>query len=57
MGLSGLRLQSFVANANELKKYSFANKVTLSASFIRLIAGGTCKNGPAMSGPSSVPVG
>jgi hypothetical protein len=56
------------ANAYELNKYSFANTVTLSASVIRLIAGidasgdrrcgqDTCKNGPAMSGLSSVPVG
>jgi hypothetical protein len=56
------------ANAYELNKYSFANTVTLSASVVRLIAGidasgdrrcgrDTCKNGPAMSGPSSVPVG
>jgi hypothetical protein len=56
------------ANAYELNKYSFANTVTLSASIVRLIAGidasgdrrcgrDTCKNGPAMSGPSSVPAG
>jgi hypothetical protein len=56
------------ANAYELNKYSFANTVKLSASIFRLIAAmdrvyerrcgqDTCKNGPAMSGPSSVPVG
>jgi hypothetical protein len=56
------------ANAYELNKYSFADTVTLSSSIYRLIAAmdrvyerrasqDTCKNGPAMSGPSSVPGG
>lgn len=56
------------ANAYELNKFSFADSVTLSTSVLRLIAcldargkrrgcQDTCKNGPVMSGLSSVPVG
>ena len=56
------------ANAYELNKFNFADSLTLSASVYRLIAAmdargerrgcqDTRKNGPAMSGPSSVPVG
>jgi hypothetical protein len=56
------------ANAYELNKFNLADSLTLSASVYRLIAAMdargerrgcqyTRKNGPAMSGPSSVPVG